>query len=69
MDTKVEAFFVGVGIGMILGLILLSTFGINPLQTAEKYQAEIIEHGYGEYYISEDHEIEFRWLESEGTER
>jgi hypothetical protein len=66
MEKEIRNFILGLVAGIFITLMIFNIFGINPIQIERRYNAEIVQRGFGEYYVNTNTvppSVEFRWKE------
>ena len=59
--AKVKYFFTGAIFGIFFLTIILTIFGINPLQVDKKWIREAISHGAAHYEVDTNGIVSFKW--------
>lgn len=59
--AKIEYFFIGAIFGIFFLTIILTIFGINPLQVDKKWIREAISHGAAHYEVNTNGVVSLKW--------
>ena len=59
--AKVKYFFTGAIFGIFFLTIILTIFGINPLQVDKKWIREAISHGAAHYEVNTNGVVSLKW--------
>ena len=61
---KQTCFFTGLALG-VFGILALFSFGETKIESNHQWHQELVDRGLAEYYLDEDHQKSWRWLEPE----